>query len=337
MASSPSRNPARLPSDLVATIFEFSGLAIHQIMQIGISSRFVSQDVLSKMTGFVVWRTKDLDVPTARKLLNMDKITSISIGCLIKLAESSVSAQHYDVEASHRIPFFISLFPNLERVFIGGTCRLPVLATYEPYRCSSPADHREYHHGLLWALCGAFRTGVLSQGLEIEGLVYSGIYCLWNRDQDEPESCTFCNAVLRHFPIPMIIKYAVRSRGDSNLCYNERQIYEKLIERSGAEVWSTVMNDTVLHMNDEESGDGTAFSFTPAAVERISNLSSWGLGPDCSGAYWRNIRAKFTNNRITRTAFLVLQLVDDEVDELDLNLCEDNPRPRLRELLTRRE
>lgn len=122
------------------------------------------------------------------------------------------------------------------------------------------------------------------------------------------------------------------------------------MERSEADVWSTIMNDTILGetpaippmlLSHEKRRDGTkVLSFTPAVVERVCNLKSWGLAPDCSKAYWKDIRASFGSNgcHITRTAFCVLRLVDDEADETEFDdIFEDTPRPRLRQLLTKQE
>ena len=222
-----------LPSDLVAGILEMATTPVHTIMEMGASSKLVVREVLPKLRHLFILRSKDLDVQTAIKLLSPSKLLGMDICCLISLANSSsISCQKYNVEALHKIPFFLSQFPNLRRVYLGGTRRLPVLSMYEPFRCVLPEDHREYHNGLLWALCGAFRCRALSQNLIINGLVYSGIYCLWSQDRrgtdDEGDgartSCTFCDAVLDHFPVPMIIRHTVRSRGDSSLCFDEHSL-----------------------------------------------------------------------------------------------------------------
>ena len=328
-----------LPSDLVATILQSSGTPIHIIVMMGISSKFATREVLPKLRRLVIWRAQDLDVLTAIRFLSPSEITTMDICCLVSLADSSsISSQKYNVEASHAIPSFLSQFPKLQRVYIGGTRRLPVLSMYEPFRCVSPEDHREYHHGLLWALCGAFRSRALSQNLEIEGLVYSGIYCLWNQDrrgitnveeENERKSCTFCDGVLDHFPVPMIIQHTVRSRGDSSLCFGERQIYERLMKRSGELVWKALLDDNIEILRHERP---SVVSITPSSATRVVNLCSWDLRPDCSKPYWENILGGFTC--ISRTLFMVLKYVDPNVAENRYEIFEDNPRAQLQELLT---
>ena len=327
-----------LPSDLVATILEVAATPIHTIMQMGISSKLVVREVLPKLRHLFILRSKDLDVQTAIKLLSPSKLSGMDICCLISLANSSsISSQKYNVEASHKIPFFLSQFPNLRRVYLGGTRRLPVLSMYEPFRCVLPEDHREFHNGLLWALCGAFRSRALSQNLIIDGLVYSGIYCLWSQDRrgndDEGDnartSCTFCDAVLDHFPVPMIIRHTVRSRGDSSLCFDERQIYERLMKRSEDLVWLSLLDDTIEVLRHERPA---VVSITPSSATRIVNLCSWDLRPNCSKPYWNEILGRFTC--ISRTFYMVLSYVDGTVEEKQFEIFEDNPRPQLRELLT---
>ena len=337
-AATIAATPSPLPSELVATILEMSATPIHTIMQMGTSSKLVVREVLPKLRHLFILRSKDLDVQTAIKLLSPSKLLGMDICCLISLANSSsISSQKYNVGASHKIPFFLSQFPNLKRVYLGGTRRLPVLSMYEPFRCVLPEDHREFHNGLLWALCGAFRSRALSQNLIIDGLVYSGIYCLWSQDRrgndDEGDnartSCTFCDAVLDHFPVPMIIRHTVRSRGDSSLCFDERQIYERLMKRSEDLVWKSLLDDTFEVLRHERPA---VVSITPSSATRIVNLCSWDLRPNCSKPYWNEILGRFTC--ISRTFYMVLSYVDSTVEEKRFEIFEDNPRPQLRELLT---
>ena len=324
--------PCSLPSDLVATILEMAAVPIQTIMQMGAGSRFVVREVLPNLCQLTIWRSRDLDVPTAIKLLSPSKVEGIDVCCLISLANSSsISSQKYNVEASHKIPFFLSQFPNLKRAYLGGTRRLPVLSMYEPFRCELPEDHREFHNGLLWALCGAFRSRALSQNVIIDGLVYSGIYCLWSQDHAAlaRTSCTFCDAVLDHFPVPMIIRHTVRSRGDSSLCFDERQIYERLMKRSEDLVWKALLDDTIEVLRHERP---TVVTITPSSATRIVNLCSWDLRPNCSKPYWNDILGGFTC--ISRTLYMVISFVDGSVAENRFEIFEDNPRPQLRELLT---
>lgn len=338
-AAPTSASPSPLPSDLVATILEMAATPIHTIMQMGISSKLVVREVLPKLRHLIIWRSRDLDVQTAIKWLSPSKVAGIDVCSLISLANSSsISSQKYNVEASHKIPFFLSQFPNLKRIYIGGTRRLPVLSMYEPFRCVLPEDHREFHNGLLWALCGAFRSRALSQKVIIDGLVYSGIYCLWsqdrrgggeNNDDNERTRCTFCDAVLDHFPVPMIIRHTVRSRGDSSLCFDERQIYERLMKRSQDLVWKALFDDTIEVLRQEKP---PVVSITPSSATRIVNLCSWDLRPNRSMPYWNEILGGFTC--ISRTLHMVLSYVDGSVGENRFEIFEDNPRPQLRELLT---
>jgi len=338
-----SSRPATLPSDLIATILEMAATPIHTIMSMGIGSRLVVREVLPKLRRLVIWRSNDLDIPMANQYLSPSKVTSIDICCLISLADSaSISSQKYNVKASHSIPFFLSQFPMLQRVYLGGTRRLPVLSMYEPFRCVHPEDHREFHNGLLWALCGAFQTRALNQNLSIEGLVYSGIYCLWSQDRargvgndDEHSgraSCTFCDAILDHFPVPMIIRHTVRSRGDSSLCFGERQIYERLMKRSEKLVWKALLDDTIEVLRHDRP---TVVSITPSSATRIVNLCLWDLRPNCSETYWEKILDGFSC--ISRTLFMVISYVDNSVEENRFDIFEDNPRAQLRELLTTNE
>ena len=329
-----------LPSDLVATILQMAATPIHIIMQMSISSKVATREVLPKLRRLVIWRAQDLDARNAIRFLSPSEITTMDICCLVSLADSSsISSQKYNVEASHAIPTFLSQFPKLQRVYIGGTRRLPVLSMYEPFRCVAPEDHREYHHGLLWALCGAFRSRALSQKLEVDGLVYSGVYCLWNQDRrgiadveggNERKSCTFCDGVLDCFPVPMIIRHTVRSRGDSSLCFGERQIYERLMKRSGELVWKALLDDNIEVLRHE--AEPTVVSITPSSATRIVNLCSWDLRPDCSKPYWEKILGGFTC--ISRTLFMVLKYVDSNVADNRYEIFEDNPRAQLQELLT---
>jgi len=202
-----------LPSEVLAQIL--TDLPIHTLMQAVAGNRFFTFEVLKQIPRLLITRTHfDMDAPTIRKVLDVHHIEEVRIHCLIKGDPLTDEPQEYCVNASNKVVPLLCLFPNLKLVELG--------IMEEDERIT---NCREYYHGLLWALSGAFASRSLSKDLTFRSPL--GIFCLWGDDTiDEESSCIFCNSVLSNFPIENILDI-----NSYDICLDEKVIFNGITRR----------------------------------------------------------------------------------------------------------
>jgi hypothetical protein len=70
-----------LPAEVLSRIL--TDLPIHTIMKVVMGNHFFTNEVLRKIPRLCITRTKDLDIPTARRLLDGDNVEQVYINSLV--------------------------------------------------------------------------------------------------------------------------------------------------------------------------------------------------------------------------------------------------------------
>lgn len=121
-----------------------------------------------------VMKSSELNIPSARRFPNVDELKLL---CLLEgtgtFNGDGDEQFTISLETAISTPSFLSAFPRLKEAFVGGRLAYEygrVDISYSPEECIGPEDHEEIIRGLIFTTAGAFKSGLLSQGLMIDGI-----------------------------------------------------------------------------------------------------------------------------------------------------------------------
>mmetsp|Transcript_9935 Transcript_9935/g.15268 ORF Transcript_9935/g.15268 Transcript_9935/m.15268 type:complete len:319 (+) Transcript_9935:58-1014(+) len=205
-----------LPPEVWAQIL--TELPIHTLMQVVMGNRFFTFEVLKQIPHLLITRSHfDMDIPTIRKTLDIQRTETVRVHCLLTGDPSEIEQPKYCVNASNKVVPLLCQFPNLRAV------ELKVTDVNDAR--NDVTGCREYYHGLLWALCGAFASRSLSKDLTF--LSPLGIFCLWGNDSfQEDSNCIFCDSVLSNFPLESLL-----DMNSCNICFDEEFLFNAISHR----------------------------------------------------------------------------------------------------------
>lgn len=212
-----SANNIELPPTTWARIYDFLPYQdVRSLLQV---SRSFALEVPQYVDCLTIQQVSELHVAWTHRFANVSRIRIYCLFSSGEIRETSEFSYRLPLislssDAVTRIVPFLSRFPRLALVFIGGMYRgqrpkrLMTAQWYSYSLCTAPTNHHELYKNLVQALCGAFNAGMLSSNLDIRGILAVG----WiNRDRHNTETeggrrpCPTCLAVCQSFPLPFVL------------------------------------------------------------------------------------------------------------------------------------
>ena len=167
-----------------------------------------------------VMTASEMHVPAARRFAN---VKSIKILCFLQGPERledfvGFNALYDDPctvseDVASRAPSFLAGFSKLSYAFIGGLLLRrngkKDMVTYFIEGDGddvSPENHQDIICSLAKSMCGAFKTGVLSQNINLRGFIGYNLFtarpCYIS--EQKSKNCAFCRDIVNFFPLPTL-------------------------------------------------------------------------------------------------------------------------------------
>jgi len=240
-----------LPDTIMGAALDY--LQYAEVRNALLAGKFIAVDSVKHVQTLSICSTAEMAVRAARRF---DCVTDVNILCL--LSDDVEQGTEHDAvfrlmsQYSNSVPSrlsrdcalravpFLSSFPKLETIFIGGMSKSRSACTsesleydikyqYNHLSCTAPDNHRELYRGLLGSFCGAFVCGALPEKMAWKGNVCGGGIC---NGFGRNASCEICEAVCRCFPFEqvMCMEYAF---SDFAFCISRGKQFEILYSRPG--------------------------------------------------------------------------------------------------------
>mmetsp|Transcript_22490 Transcript_22490/g.48836 ORF Transcript_22490/g.48836 Transcript_22490/m.48836 type:complete len:416 (+) Transcript_22490:104-1351(+) len=212
--STSSIMPPRLPATTWGDILDF--MPYHEVRSALLISKAIANDAVQYVRTLNVFKGTEMNVPSARaRFVNVE---SVNILCFIeyvyisRAGTSTSTALSSDV-ASRIIPF-LSAFPKLKQVLVGGykiVGRIGRKRVYHrntntidlPNLIRGDGENRRLVGGLVDAFCGAFKTMMIPRDIDLIGLsipLSAIMQCELARRRNSPP-CAGCRGVCANFPL----------------------------------------------------------------------------------------------------------------------------------------
>ena len=249
--------PAHLPPPVWGGILDF--LPYAEVRSALLVSKLVANDATKYVQTLNIFKAHEMYVPATRRFTN---ITRINILALLvgtgEINEHGFELYSFSPDAAGRTVVFLTSFAKLEGFFLGGFLPVEGLGGIRKFhyfsedggRDDSTFEAEEYMRSLILSICGAFKTGLLPQTVNVEGLFEER--CLqwvrpctdmFRRDPDEPcrrdypgNPCHFCRDVCKSFPLGTLLRKDVvedmqHGSGVGNYSCLQKTEYFKLLSQ----------------------------------------------------------------------------------------------------------
>jgi hypothetical protein len=185
-----------------------------------------------------ILKPSEMHIPAARRFTNIGKVR---IFCLLQGTGQYNNANYetytLSLETASSTAPFLAGFPKLKVAVIGGRLNrrheddesgIQTYLTEYNSSCSGPNDHEEIFRGLVVSLGGAFKTGLLSQGVTIEGLNplnWNLVRPCRSRNAHENDPCSWCRNICRQFPLTHVLQEGFLTSIDYWYCLNKKELW----------------------------------------------------------------------------------------------------------------
>jgi hypothetical protein len=190
-----------------------------------------------------VLKPQEMNVPATQRFPNIEEVRIL---CLLHgTGEFDDDNEIYtlSLETTYSTAPFLAAFPKLKRAVLGGLLKyrdgdedgqiITDVAQYDE-ECSGPTDHEEMFRGLVVSLGSAFRMGLLSRDVTIEGVShYSWSLvrpCNQSRERTETDSCSWCRNICKNFPLPYFLRQGPVPR---DYCLKTMEFWTIIARRPG--------------------------------------------------------------------------------------------------------
>ena len=212
-----------LPAPVWGGILDF--MPYGEVRSALLVGKHIAVEAVKYVKTISVLKPSEMYVPATRRFPNIEEVRIL---CLLQGSgefdddddgeASRVAYEHYtlSLETAYSATPFFTGFPKLKKAFIGGRLKYrhehiyfsTFLAHYDDI-CSGPNNHEEIFRGLVMSLGGAFKTGLLSHDVTIQGVDHNNWSlvrpCHQSGERTETHSCSWCRNVVEQFPIPHIL------------------------------------------------------------------------------------------------------------------------------------
>ena len=237
-------SPAHLPAPCLAAVLNFMRYA--DVRQCMLAGKMMAVEAAGHVETLNITKASELDAPSARRFRSASEVNVL---CLVSEtdAEDDREDRQYppdqiSMETVTRVVPFLSSFPNLERIFLGGLFLEG--AVWERYQynhdeCIDPRDHQAIFKALIQNIIGGFQSRTLTQILELDGILDSGQLQCADADDDADDGrenpdhpCQFCRHLLSSFPLHLLLEPVSRYHA---FCVSRVDRIQALLRRDGAE------------------------------------------------------------------------------------------------------
>ena len=209
--------------------------------------KIVADEAVKHVHTLNIMRSCEMNVRAARRFSN---VRDLHVLCLLEPTGDEDDVVLSTDTAMCLLPL-ASVFPKLENLFAGCRMYSEFLEeeTYQSYfrdDCVGPENHIELMRGLVSSFCGAFKTGLLPNSLEmVEGITSSIDDC---RSCNDPSgtsaACTICKDAVLCLPIADVIHRG----GAHRVCSSKLDFYKALFGRPGGLSRAKKDVDTMFHL-----------------------------------------------------------------------------------------
>lgn len=232
--SAPDDCPAYLPAPCLAAVLNFMWYT--DVRQCMLAGKMMAVEAARHVETLNITKASELVVPASRRFENASEVNVL---CLVSEMRDKVDDEYefgpdlISMDTVVRVVPFLSSFPNLKRVYLGG---LSVWGRYayntEGDREVSPYDHHIFKT-LVENLIGGFQSRSLPQHLEMGGVLRDHqLDCVEIGGEVPDQPCQFCRRVLSSFPPHLLAKPISL---DFGLCVPPIVSIRALLLRDGAE------------------------------------------------------------------------------------------------------
>ena len=248
--------PAHLPAPVWGHVLDFMPYAdVRSALLVG---KHMAVEAAKHVQTLNITKAGEMYIPAARRFANAEEV---NILCLLggtgETDDEDFILEPYTITevASIRIPSFISSFPRLKSVFLGGVLLVEARATNVRYgsighTCVGPDNHREVFRNLIISLFGAFKTGALRRAVELNDLLYSirqTSSCTKTSRDPDTSPCQSCRDCIQYLPLNDVIIASIYNL-PYLFCPNTSTdiIWGLLSERPGIEMGVKCISEEVL-------------------------------------------------------------------------------------------
>ena len=229
-----------------------------------------------------VMTAKEMHVPAARRFANVEEVKIL--GFIRDPEESDFEDDgvnpkplRMSSDVANRAATFLSSFPKLKNAFIGG-CLIKrygrSLRTYDPFYPSDPDNHEEIMCRLAESVCGAFKTGALSQDVRLKGIIGKVLRyaraCKNQRVANQDHPCSFCLDIVKFYPIHMVcdMDWPVRC-----YCLSNEEFWNIIARRPGGrKLMKEASKDFLLHWLGRHANASSEYIDVDMFDPEIQNL-----------------------------------------------------------------
>ena len=224
----------RLPPPLWGSIMDF--MHYSDVRSTIAVCRSIATEAAANVKCISVHHSEEMKIPPARRFTHVEEVNLLSVVVHGERQRISFSA----AAASQIVPF-LTAFPMLKKCFVGGRRRI-----FTPFHMGSrrreysitvindgPDNHVELFRGIVTAFAGAFRSRLLSNALDLYGVV-AGVHlgpirdlCRDRTSEDPDHPCDFCRGICHHFPLRDVL--------DADVCLHDTVKFGILRDRPGGE------------------------------------------------------------------------------------------------------
>ena len=209
--------------------------------------KLIANEAVKYVHTLNIMRSCEMNVRAARRFSN---VHDLHVLCLLEPTGEDDDVILSTDTAMCLLPL-VSAFPKLKTLFAG--CRMyseffeeDTFMTYFRDECVGPDNHIELMRGLVSGFCGAFKTGLLPDSLEmLEGITSSIDDC---RSCNDPSgtsaACTICRDTVLCLPIVDVIHRG----GAHHVCSSKLDFYRALFGRPGGLSRAQKDVDTMFHL-----------------------------------------------------------------------------------------
>ena len=256
VAAEDADQPAHLPAPVWGHVLDFMPYAdVRSALLVG---KHMAVEAAKHVQTINITKAGEMYIPAARRFANAEEVNLLCLlGGTGETDDEDEVFEPYTITevASTRIPSFISSFPKLKSVFLGGVLLVEARATNVRYgsighTCVGPDNHREVFRNLIISLFGAFKTGALRRDVELNDLLYSirqtSPCTKTSRDLDT-SPCQSCRDCIQYLPLCDVIIAAIYNL-PYLFCPNTSTdvIWRLLSERPGIEMGINCTSEEVL-------------------------------------------------------------------------------------------
>ena len=259
--SSPTTTP-HLPPPVWGRVLDF--MPYEEVRSALLVGKIIADEAVGYVRTLNFMKSCQLDGPSVRRFASVEEVNFL---CLISGQYGSAVLCR---DTTTRLVPLLQTFSKVKHIFVGGLVAMDagngqkqlIRYFYDPYTCSSPANHRELAKSFCYSLLGASKARLLSQALDkSEGILGPFFHnlnlCSGRADGETANSskgmCTICRDVCSYFPLNEIIHYPYFCE-----CVKEIDVYEKVSKRKGArKIFRNCSNEHLPNFADDRLNEFT--------------------------------------------------------------------------------